>query len=89
MQAEGEVGRGEVGERLDEDVGDGFVFGEMGVKLIAVISSATAKETLNHRLRGSKRSISDRANKNDFSGRKGFNLRVQSGNRKRVSLIIT
>lgn len=35
VQGEGEVGGGEDGERLDEDVGDGFVFGEVGVELIS------------------------------------------------------
>jgi hypothetical protein len=35
-QAEGEVGAGEDGEGLDEDVGDGLVAGEVRVELVAV-----------------------------------------------------
>lgn len=35
MQAEGEVGGGEDGEGFDEDVGDGFVAGEVGVELVS------------------------------------------------------
>lgn len=34
-QAEGEVGAGEDGEGLDEDVGDGLVAGEVRVELVA------------------------------------------------------
>lgn len=37
MQAEGEIGRREDGERFDEDVGDGLVSREVGVKLIPTI----------------------------------------------------
>ena len=35
-QTQGEVGAGEDGEGLDEDVGDGLVAGEVGVELVAV-----------------------------------------------------
>jgi hypothetical protein len=35
MQSEREVWGGKDGQRLDEDVGDGFVFGEMGVELVS------------------------------------------------------
>ena len=35
-ESEGEVGAGEDGEGLDEDVGDGLVAGEVGVELVAV-----------------------------------------------------
>lgn len=34
-QAEREVGAGEDGQGLDEDVGDGLVAGQMGVELVA------------------------------------------------------
>ena len=34
-ELEGEVGGGEDGEGFDEDVGDGFVAGEVGVELVA------------------------------------------------------
>lgn len=34
MQAEGEIGRREDGERFDEDVGDGLVAREVGIELI-------------------------------------------------------
>lgn len=37
-EAEGEVGAGEDGEGLDEDVGDGLVAGEVGVELVAAVS---------------------------------------------------
>lgn len=36
-QAEGEVGAGEDGEGLDEDVGDGLVAGEVRVELVAAV----------------------------------------------------
>ena len=39
MQAETEIGRGEDGERFDEDVGGGFVPGEVRVELIAVLGT--------------------------------------------------
>ena len=35
MEGEREVWRGEDGKGFDEDVGYGFVFGEVGVELIA------------------------------------------------------
>lgn len=35
VEAEGEVGGGEDGEGFDEDVGDGFVAGEMRVELVS------------------------------------------------------
>lgn len=35
-EAEAEVGRGEDGERLDQDVGDGLIATKMGVELVAV-----------------------------------------------------
>lgn len=35
VEAEGEVGGGEDGEGFDEDVGDGFVAGEVGVELVS------------------------------------------------------
>jgi hypothetical protein len=46
-EAEGEVGAGEDGEGLDEDVRDGLVAGEVGVELVAgVLRSVRAcKET--------------------------------------------
>jgi hypothetical protein len=37
-EAEGEVGAGENGEGLDEDVGDGLVAGEVWVELVAAVS---------------------------------------------------
>lgn len=67
-EAKGEVGAGEDGESLDEDVGDGLVAGEVGIKLVAVAlpSVMANKETANAgnvtRLR------SDRANMIHFSG---------------------
>ena len=36
-EAQGEVGGGEDGEGLDEDVGDGLVTGEVGVELVAMV----------------------------------------------------
>lgn len=36
VEAEGEVGGGEDGEGFDEDVGDGFVAGEVRVELVSV-----------------------------------------------------
>lgn len=36
-EAEGEVGAGEDGEGLDEDVGHGLIAGEMGVELVAAM----------------------------------------------------
>lgn len=36
-QAKGEVGAGEDGKGLDEDVGDGLVAGEVRVKLVAAM----------------------------------------------------
>lgn len=37
-QTQGEVGAGEDGEGLDEDVGNGLVTGEVGVELVAAAS---------------------------------------------------
>lgn len=37
MECEAEVRGGENGEGFDEDVGYGFVFGKVGVELIAVV----------------------------------------------------
>lgn len=37
-KAQGEVGAGEDGESLDEDVGDGLVTGEVWVELVAGLS---------------------------------------------------
>ena len=37
-EAEGEVGAGEDGEGLHEDIGDGLVAGEVWVKLVAAVS---------------------------------------------------
>lgn len=41
-QAEREVGAGEDGEGLDEDVGDGLVAGEVRVELVAVGAPSVA-----------------------------------------------
>lgn len=35
VHAEGEIRRGEYGERFHEDVGDGFVAGEVRVELVS------------------------------------------------------
>lgn len=40
MEAEAEVGAGEDGESLDEDVGDGLLFRKLGVELVAVAGRA-------------------------------------------------
>ena len=37
MQAETEIGRGEDRQRFDEDVGGGFVTGEVRIELVAVL----------------------------------------------------
>lgn len=37
MESEAEVWGGENGEGLDENVGYGFVFGEVGVELVTVV----------------------------------------------------
>jgi hypothetical protein len=37
-ETQGEVGAGEDGERLDEDVGDGLVTGKVWVELVAAVS---------------------------------------------------
>jgi len=37
VDTEGEVGRGEYCERFNEDVGDGLVFGEVGIELVAEV----------------------------------------------------
>ena len=39
-ETEAEVGRGEDGEGFDEDVGGGFVSGEVGVELVSVVGCA-------------------------------------------------
>lgn len=39
VECEGEVRRWEDGEGLDEDVGDGLIFGEVGVELVSVAES--------------------------------------------------
>lgn len=44
MQAEGEIGRREDGERFDEDVGDGLVAREVGVKLIPTIQGRRGRK---------------------------------------------
>lgn len=36
-EAKGEVGGGEDGKSLDEDVGDGLVTGKVGVELVAIL----------------------------------------------------
>lgn len=41
-EAEAEVGRGEDGERLDQDVGDGLIATKVGVELVAVCSEKSA-----------------------------------------------
>jgi hypothetical protein len=41
VESEGEVGGGEEGERLDKDVGDYFVFCEMGIELISAEASVS------------------------------------------------
>jgi hypothetical protein len=48
-QTQGEVGAGEDGEGLDEDVGDGLVTGKVGVELVAVaLRSAMANKEVVH-----------------------------------------
>jgi hypothetical protein len=37
-EAQGEVGAGEDGESLDEDIGDGLVTGQVWVELVAAVS---------------------------------------------------
>lgn len=44
MECEGEVGRGENGKGLDEDVGDGLVFGEMGIELVPLYWHTVSKQ---------------------------------------------
>ena len=41
VKHEGEVGGGEDGEGFDEDVGGGFIAGEMGVELVSVEETHT------------------------------------------------
>lgn len=67
-ETKGEVGAGEDGESLDEDVCDGLVAGEVGVELVAVVlwSVIANKETANATNVTGLRS--DRANMINFSG---------------------
>jgi len=43
VEGEREVGGGEDGEGFDEDVGDGFVFGEVGVELVPAASKTSCQ----------------------------------------------
>lgn len=71
VQAEGEVWGGEDGEGFDEDVGDGFVAGEVRVELVSVagggewfVSEGSRREGFGTRGCGRKMEVggSDRAN---------------------------
>ena len=49
-QSQGEVGAGEDGEGLDEDVGNGLVTGEVGVELVSVRREVWSAELFSCRL---------------------------------------
>ena len=68
-QTQGEVGAGEDGEGLDEDVGDGLVTGKVGVELVAMVvrQQWVAVEVLKTLYAGLV--LSDRANNKTSVGR--------------------
>jgi hypothetical protein len=66
-EAEGEVGAREDGERLDEDVGDRLVAGEVRVELVAVASVNTGRARCWCQ-EDERRQRSDRANNSTSAG---------------------
>lgn len=77
MKSEREVWRGENGEGLDEDIGYGFILGEVGIELISVEqrNNVSVSAQLLRRTQLTKRMIclSDRAN-NKLQEQEGFIL---------------
>lgn len=84
MESQREVGGREDGQALDEDVGDGLIFGEVRVELVSAKHAERLVFSLSSRLCNYivGKCHSDRANKM-LQGSEGFILHTHSGNRKR------